>query len=112
MLKFIVLFLATILIAVNCSTGLGGYSDRPQLIEDAIVQRLTRYASEHIATTQNLVLDHIKITRVQTQVVAGINYKIDFNAQSAKGKLMSCQALIYVQPDLTTKITEGQCYPA
>ncbi len=112
MLKFIVLFLATILIAVNCSTRLDGYSDRPKLIEDAIVQSLTRYASEHIATTQNLVLDHIKITRVQTQVVAGINYKIDFNAQSAKGKLMSCQTVISVQPDLTTKIIEGQCHPA
>jgi hypothetical protein len=112
MLKPIVLFLATILIVVNCSDRLGGYSDRPKLIEDTIVQSLTRYASEHIAATQNLVLDHIKITRVQTQVVAGINYKIDFNAQSSKGKLMSCQTLIYVKPDLTTTITEGQCHPA
>jgi hypothetical protein len=112
MLKLIVLFLATMLIAVNCSTRLDGYSDRPKLIEDPIVQSLTRYASEHIAATQNLVLDNVKITRVQTQVITGINYKIDFNAKSAKGKLMSCQALISVQPDLTTKITEGQCHPA
>jgi len=111
MLKLIVLFLATMLIVANCSNGLSDYADRPQLKDDTIVQNLARYASEQIAAAQNLVLDHIKITRVQTRVIAGIDYKIDFNAQTSKGKLMSCQTLISVQPDLSTKIIEGRCDP-
>ena len=100
------------LVTVDCNTRLGGYSDRPQLKEDSIVQGLVRYASQHIATSQNLILDHIKITRVQTQVVAGINYKIDFTAETGQdhhAKSVNCQTLIYVKPDLSTTISEAEC---
>jgi len=109
MLKLIAIFLATIVFAVNCSTRLGGYSDRPALIQDSIVQRLVAYASEHLAATENLIFDHTKITRVQTQVVAGINYKIDFTGETNYHELMECQVVIFVRPDLTTTITEAEC---
>jgi hypothetical protein len=106
MLKLII---ATFVIAVHCSTLLGGYSDRPALKEDSIVQRLVSYTAEHLAATQNLILDHLKITRVQTQVVAGINYKIDFTGETMYRGLMECQAVIFVRPDLSTTITEVEC---
>ncbi len=109
MLKLIVIFLTIILIGVNC-TILGSYADRPELKQDRIIQGLVKYTSEHLATTKNLLLDNIKITRVQTQVVAGINYKIDFTGDSIKsGKSVTCQAALFVQPDLSVKINQAQC---
>ena len=112
MLRFFAVFLALVLLTVDCDTLLGSYSDRPQLKEDSIVQGLVRYASQHIASNQNLALDHIKITRVQTQVVAGINYKIDFTAETGRdhhAKSVTCHTLINVQPDLSTTIKEAEC---
>jgi len=104
--------LAIMLIAVSYGSLLGGYKDRPELLEDRDVQGLAVYATEHLATTQNLLFHHFQITRVQTQTVAGINYKIDFTAEpidSNDGKLVECQAVIYVRFDSTKKMTSVQC---
>lgn len=106
MLKLIAILLAITLTAVNGSMRLGGYSDHPELLHDAKVQGLISYVKEYLATTQNLILDDIEITRVQTQVVAGMNYKIEFTADSA-----TCEAVIYVRFDGTTKVTTAQCQP-
>lgn len=113
MWRIFALFLMMMLLSVDCDTRLGGYSDRPKLIDDSIVQGLVRYASQQIASSQNLILDHIKITRVQTQVVAGINYKIDFTAETGhdhQGKSVNCHTHIYVKPDLSTTINEAECH--
>src|SRR4051812_34504092 len=100
MLKLIALLLAITLITVNGSISFGGYGDRPDLIQDAKVRELVNYATEHLASTQNLVLNHIRIQRVQTQVVAGMNYKIGFIGESVgnyNSGSMDCQAVIYVR---------------
>jgi hypothetical protein len=100
------------LIAVSYASLLGGYSDRPELLEDENIQSLTNYVVEYLATTQDLILNNYRITRVQTQIVAGINYKIDFTAESIQGgneKILTCQAIIYVRFDSTKKITKAQC---
>lgn len=114
MLKLIALFLALTLTAVHSTILLGGYSDRPDLIQDAEVQGLVKYASQYLASTQNLVLNYIKIRHVQTQVVAGMNYKIDFTGQSMdnyRNDYMDCQTVIYVRFDGTKRITDIQCQP-
>jgi len=109
MLKLIAICM---LVTISYGSLLGGYRDRPELLEDRDVQSLVGYAAEHVATTQDLILHHFKVTRVQTQTVAGINYKIDFTAERttvSTGKLVTCQAVIYVRFDSTKKITAVQC---
>ena len=95
MLKLIAIFLATILVAVNCEYNVGSYHDHPELLEDSIMKGLVRHINEHIANTQNLVLENLKITRILTQVVSGINYKFDYTGESTKDvtdkKLYKCQ---------------------
>lgn len=112
MLKLLAIFLTITLAAVNGSMHLGGYSDRPELLQDAKVQELAVYVSEHLATTQNLILDHIQMTGVQTQTVAGTNYKIEFTAQSISPEPVTCEAVIYVRFDGTKTVTRAQCQPA
>ena len=104
MLKLIAILLAITFTTINGGMNFGGYTDRPELIHDIQVHRLVRYATEYLTSTQNLYLYDIKIERVQTQVVAGTNYKIDFSGGS-----VTCQAIIYVRFDGTTKLTSAQC---
>lgn len=106
MLKLIAILLAITFATIHGGMNLGGYSDRPELIQDVKVHRLVRYAIDYLTTSQNLYLYNIQITRVQTQVVAGTNYKIDFSGGS-----MICQAIIYVRFDDTTSLTSAQCQP-
>ena len=113
MFKIAIILLATMLVAVSYGAALpGGYTDRPDLIEDSSVKALASHVAEHLAVTQNLILDHLKVTRVQIQIVAGINYKLDFTAAPVNGiggKIRTCHATIYVRFDSTQKITEAQC---
>ncbi|CAF3909935.1 unnamed protein product, partial [Rotaria sp. Silwood1] len=91
----------------------GGYTNRPELIKDKYVQGLTSYAAEYLATKENLFLNHLKVTGVQTQVVAGLNYKIDFSGKSvdgSSGQLKTCQAIIYVRLDHTQQVTSVKCH--
>ena len=106
MLKFIAILLAITFTTINSDMILGGYTDRPDLIKDKEVEELVGYATKYLTTTQNLYLSKTKINRVQTQVVAGTNYKIDFSDGS-----MTCQAVIYVRFDGTTKVTSAECSP-
>ena len=115
MFKLTAILLATLFVAGThgfLAAAVGGFSDRPELLEDATVKSLTVLAAEHLAVTQNLILSRVKVIRVQTQVVAGVNYKIDFTGEPANGisaKLTTCQALIYVRFDSSKTITQVQC---
>ncbi|CAF0882142.1 unnamed protein product [Adineta ricciae] len=115
MLKITAVLLATLLIVAAQSSiigGVGGYIDRPELLESSEANALVRYAAEQIAMKDNRILDQIKLTRIQTQVVAGINYKLDFTARPINGisaKLTTCQAVIYVRFDSTRKLLSAQC---
>ncbi|CAF3322942.1 unnamed protein product [Rotaria sp. Silwood2] len=113
MFKLFAVFLGTMLVAVNCGLIPGGYSDHPELLEDPHVKGLVSYAAEHLAVTQNIFLNHLKVIRVQTQVVAGINYKLDFtgeNVNGGSGKVKTCQAVIYVRFDQTQQVTKIECH--
>ncbi|CAF1529297.1 unnamed protein product [Adineta steineri] len=114
MVKLITIFLAALLVLGSQSLNIGkvgGYTDHPELIENSNIKALVKYAAEYLASTDNLILDEIKITRVQTQLVNGINYKLEFTAQSVNGhnKLTTCEAVIYERFDSTRKITSAQC---
>ena len=115
MVKLVAVFLATMLVVASQAFmigGVGGYTDRPELLTDPSITPLVRYAAEQLALQDNLILDNIKVTRVQTQVVAGVNYKLDFTAQPVNGihvQPKTCQAIIYVRFDSTMKLTNAHC---
>ena len=106
---------ALLLLVVACHGflgNLGGYVDRPELINDQTTQALANYAAEHIATTQNLLLEHIKVIRVQTQLVNGVNYKINFTAEPVEGisgQTTTCEVVINVRFDSVKNIAQAQC---
>lgn len=112
MLKFFVIFLGSLLVAANCDLIVGGYTNRPDLLEDKTVKELVSLATDHVATKDNVFLKNIKIIRVQTQVVAGTNYKINFSGEvnSDKGTITNkCQAIIYVNLESTRQVTSVKC---
>jgi hypothetical protein len=113
MFKLAVILLATVFVAASHGASLtGGYTDRPELVDDSFVKSLASYAAEHLAIKENLILNHIKVTGVQTQLVAGLNYKIDFTAEPVNGisgQIKNCHTIIYVRFDKTTSVTSAQC---
>lgn len=113
MYKLFALFLVTILISVSYSTRAGGYSDHPELINDPTVKGLVVYVAESLASSENLFLVNLKVTGVQTQVVAGRNYKINFTADSVNGgqtQAKQCETVVYVRFDQFKSITSAKCH--
>ncbi|UJR36240.1 hypothetical protein I4U23_028972 [Adineta vaga] len=90
---------------------LGGYSERPELIEDDTVVLLTHYAAGYLHTSENIRLKDLKIVRVQTQVVSGTNYKIDFIGEpiDGAGEKTKCQVVIYLSWNLSKSISNAEC---
>jgi hypothetical protein len=112
MFKLAVVLLATLLVAVSHGAfpGMtGGYTDHSEMIGTPAMKGLIGVVVEHLTVKENLILDDIKITRVQTQVVNGINYKLDFTGHGMNGKETTCQAVIYVKFDSTKSVTSAQC---
>jgi hypothetical protein len=115
MFKIAFVLVLTMCIAISqgfLTLPVGSYGERPELIKDQVVQALTSYAAEYLARTQNLVLKNLTVIRVQTQVVAGVNYKIDFKAQPVNGvdgQTTTCQVTINVRWDAMKNILQSQC---
>lgn len=116
MLKLIaVLFMVTIACSGFTITRSGSYKDRPELISDEKIQDLTSYAIGSMFGAQNPSLKNIKITRVQTQLVNGMNYKIDFTGEPVNGMSgakTTCQVVIYVTLSSEKGISQSQCQTA
>ena len=117
MLKFIIaLFLTVLLAVVHCNSNAVNYVDRPELVEDGFVFGLARKASKWLAKHEELILDHIKITHVQTKTVNGVRYKLDFTAQSIIGnqsQLVNCKATVYMRVGMgaSLSVVDAQCKP-
>lgn len=117
MLKLnITLFLTVLLGIVHCNSNAANYVDRPELVEDGFVFGLTQKASKWLAKHEELMLDHIKVTHVQTKTVSGVRYKLDFTAQSIIGnqsQLVNCKATVYVHVGMGASISvvDAQCTP-
>lgn len=111
MMKLTVVVLATMLVAMTNAFP-GGYTDRPELVKNQLASALTSFAAEKIAQGQNLFLKNLQVVRVQTQIVAGTNYKIDFIAEpvnGVQGQTTRCQVVIYVALDSTQSLSQSQC---
>ena len=104
MLKIAAILLMLVVAHHGLFGQVGGYEDRPELTTDSFTQNLARFAAE----AQNL-LGSFKITRVQTQIVNGVNYKIDFATEGTDGPVTSCQVVINVRFDSEKTILQAQC---
>jgi hypothetical protein len=92
--------------------NLGGYTERPELLGDQKMQALVSYAAESLSIAQNLILNNLKVIRVQTQLVNGVNYKLDFTAEpinGISGQTTTCQVVINVGLDFVNQILQSQC---
>lgn len=113
MMKFVLL--ATMLVAMTNAflpINVGGYIDKPELVADQFVAALTSFAAEKIAEGQNLFLKNLKVVKVQTQLVAGMNYKIEFVAEpvdGVEGQTTRCEVVIYVRFDSLKNLAQAQC---
>ncbi|CAF0821761.1 unnamed protein product [Adineta steineri] len=90
----------------------GSYQERPDLIEDKSVLLLTHFAAGYLHTSQNLLLQDYRVIRVQTQLVNGMNYKIDFVAKPVNdisGEKTTCQVVIHVSFQSVKSILQTQC---
>ena len=114
-MKLTVVLLATMLVAMTQAflpIGVGGYIDKPELVNDQFVSALTSFAAEKIAEAQNLFLTNLKVVRVQTQLVSGTNYKIEFVAEpvnGVEGQTTRCEVVIYVRWDALKNLAQSQC---
>lgn len=88
--------IAVALFAVIQGQLAGGFTNRPDLINEVATSAMVRLAVKDLQAKQNLLVSPINIVNVATQVVAGINYLIVFNARSTSSStLYSCTAKIY-----------------
>ena len=90
---------------------LSSYVDHPELVSDKTVMDLVTFAIEAMYTEIN-TLENLVIERVQTQLVKGLNYKIDFTADLSKvgiDQKISCQVIIYVGIDGSKQLVHYEC---
>ncbi|CAF3392602.1 unnamed protein product [Rotaria socialis] len=74
----------------------GGFTDRPDLLNDATTRVMVQLSVSELAKTTNLAVSLIKVVKVATQVVNGINYRIDFIARPlSSDAVLTCSTKIY-----------------
>lgn len=75
---------------------MGGFTDRPDLLQQPATQVMVRLATEELTKTQNLRVTPINVISVATQVVNGINYRVVFTARSLSAlTFYTCTAKVY-----------------
>ncbi|CAF0741691.1 unnamed protein product [Didymodactylos carnosus] len=107
MFKLIVL---AVLFTMGYSQLTGGYTNRPDLIHSTLAAQFVKLAKSKIEGENNLYLVNDKVTHVETQVVAGINYKITFTADSLlTSSSVICTAVVYQNFSGAQKLTSTEC---
>jgi hypothetical protein len=112
MFKLAAVFLLCVVACHGFLANVGGYKERPELIEDAIVGQLANFATSYLSTAQNLLLQHLRVVRVQTQVVNGLNYKIEFVAEPVEGvagQTTTCEVVINVSFQSVKNVLQANC---
>ncbi|CAF1133046.1 unnamed protein product [Adineta ricciae] len=74
----------------------GGFTDRPDLLNASETTAMVRLAVNNIKDKQNLLVSPINVVSVATQLVNGINYRIVFTARSPSATgFLTCTAKVY-----------------
>ncbi|KAK9787986.1 hypothetical protein WJX73_000741 [Symbiochloris irregularis] len=73
----------------------GGYRHREDHHKDPHIKEVVNFAVEKVQAARNEQLDLIKVVSCQTQVVAGTNYKVVFEAATPTQELHTFEATVY-----------------
>nr|CAH0104200.1 unnamed protein product [Daphnia galeata] len=89
----------------------GGYS--PVDVNDAKVKEIASFASSAIsANTNSGPVTLTKVVKAESQVVAGINFKLTLELNGAEGAIL-CEVIVFDQSwTQTRKLSESKCFPA
>lgn len=89
----------------------GGFS--PLDVDDVKVKEMAAFASSAIsANTNSGPVTLIKVVKAQSQVVAGMNYKLTLELNGAEGAIL-CEVTVFDQSWTNTrKLSESKCFPA
>ena len=91
----------------------GGFS--PANVDDQSVQEIAAFATTAVASNTNTGPLHlVKVMSAETQVVAGLNYrlKLEFARKNAVGGSIVCDVTVWDQSWTNTrKLTESKCAP-
>ncbi|CAF0792177.1 unnamed protein product [Rotaria sp. Silwood1] len=88
----------------------GGFTDRPDLIDSPITRNMIKLATNELKKSQNLDVSLLTVLSVATQVVNGVNYRIVFAARpySSDG-LLICETKIYRQFNGEQSVSSIRC---
>ncbi|CAF0827362.1 unnamed protein product [Adineta steineri] len=88
----------------------GGFTDRPDLLEQSSTRSMIRLAVNDLQAKQNLLVSPIKVLSVATQVVNGINYRIVFTARSmGSDSVLTCTSKVYQQFTGVQSVSSVNC---
>lgn len=89
---------------------IGGYIDRPDLLESPVTNLMVKLAVTDLAQAQNLQVTNTHVINVATQVVNGVNFLVVFTAQKADTtNLLICTAKVYQPIEGQRSLTSVQC---
>lgn len=95
MLKLVVVLALFITIQAQL---LGGFTDRPDLLDSALTRSMVKLAVTELANGQNIRASPMNIVSVSSQVVNGVNYRVVFTARSVTTNAgLTCTAKVFQQ---------------
>jgi hypothetical protein len=89
---------------------IGGFIDRPELIESAATQEMLQLAVAELAKTENLDITPVHVFSVSSQLVNGVNFRIFFLArQSESMDELICSTKIYQTTTGARSVSSVKC---
>jgi hypothetical protein len=107
---FKILIALFLLVAIQ-GRSLGGFSDRPDLIDSPITKVMVELSVNHLANSENkLRVVRIDVLHVSRQIVNGKNYYIVFTAHpSSSDNVLVCTAKVYEPRQGEISVTSVEC---
>ena len=105
----ILIALSLFLVAIQGQL-IGGYHERPDLVNSPTTRTMVKLAVTELAKTQNLEVSPIDVFSVATQVVNGINFRIVFSAHNAGAdNALFCTTTVYQRFTGQQSVTSVNC---
>jgi hypothetical protein len=89
---------------------LGGFINRLDLVDSEITQPMIKMAIQKLSATENVQVSLVKVVDVATQIVNGINYRINFIGRSlSTNTFVTCATQIYQPFNGPESVTSVKC---
>lgn len=89
------IIIALSLLFVAQAQLIGGFVNRPDLVSSDLAQSLVSMSVENLASSQNLRVFPLNIISVSTQLVNGINYRVEFVGRTSSNTFTTCTLRAY-----------------